>query len=309
MTDVQGPPPRAKILIVDDSKFNLTVLNGLLKDENDIMVATGGAQGLKAAAAGCPDLILLDIHMPEMDGYEVFNRLKADPATRDIPVVFITALSEGEDEAKGLQLGAADYIAKPFNPIVVQARVRTQLRLKRQTELLASYAFKDGLTGVANRRAFNERLHQEWGRCIRGERELSAILLDVDHFKLYNDHYGHAHGDECLRAVARALAGQMRRAGDFVARYGGEEFVVLAPETSLEHALQLAERLRVAVQDSRIEHAKSITAAHVSISLGVASTIPRRGSDALPLIELADKMLYQSKSSGRNQAHGAGLSV
>jgi diguanylate cyclase (GGDEF)-like protein len=307
MSQVQAPPEAAdkpRVLIVDDERFNLNTLNGLLRDDYRIMVATHGEQGLKAALSGRPDLILLDITMPDLDGYEVCRRLKGDPLTQGIPVIFITALSDAADETRGLELGAADYITKPFHPAVVRARVRTQMRLKQQSDLLESYAFRDGLTSLANRRAFDERSAQEWSRSQRTGRPLSVILLDVDHFKLFNDHAGHAAGDDCLKGVARCLEAPMRRATDLVARYGGEEFVVLLPDADHANALAVGEALRAGVAGSSMAHPASPVAPHVTISVGVATSVAKQGSTFAHLLQQADQALYGCKRGGRNRVQG-----
>lgn len=300
-------PEKPRILVIDDERFNLNTLNGLLKDDYRIMVATSAEVGLKAAVTGRPDLILLDITMPGMDGYEACRRLKEDPLTQGIPVIFITALSDAEDETRGLEMGAADYIAKPFNLSVVRARVRTQMRLKQQSDLLATYAFLDGLTGLANRRAFDDKSALEWRHGLRSEQPLSTILLDVDHFKPYNDSYGHAAGDECLRSVAAALSGQIGRAGDLLARYGGEEFVVILPGTDHARALAVGESLRAAVQALGLAHRASRVADQVTVSVGVSTTVPRAGISLSTLLEATDQALYAAKSGGRNGVMGAEL--
>lgn len=299
-----APADKPRILIVDDERFNLNTLHGLLKDDYKIMVATGGEQALKAAVTGRPDLILLDINMPGLDGYEVCRRLKSDALTQGVPIIFITGLADADDETRGLELGAADYITKPFNLSVVRARVRTQMRLKQQSDLLESYAFRDGLTGLANRRAFDDRAAAEWNRCLRSGLPLSAIMIDVDHFKLYNDSYGHARGDECLRGVAQALALRVQRAGDLVARYGGEEFVVLLPDADHDAALAVGEGLRGAVEALGLEHRASKVTDHVTISAGVATVAPTELGGLAPLLARADAMLYACKSAGRNCVRG-----
>lgn len=300
----ESPRERPRVLVVDDERLNLNILYGLLKDDYQVMVATSGEQGLKAATKCRPDLILLDISMPDMDGYEVCQRLKQDPITTKIPVIFITAMSESEDETRGLELGAADYITKPFHAAVVRARVNTQIRLKQHSDLLESYAFRDGLTGLANRRAFDDRGHVEWSRCRRTGTPLSAIMIDVDHFKLYNDSYGHGQGDECLRSVARALSSRIQRASDLLARYGGEEFVVLLPDTDHAGALGVGEALREAVEQLRMEHRASKATDHVTISVGVATTLPSDQVHLGGLLEQADAMLYACKAAGRNCVRG-----
>ncbi len=292
--------PRPSILVVDDIPANIHVLSRILKEECDIYFATDGNRALELARHRLPDLVLLDIMMPGMDGYEVCRRMKADAATRDIPVIFISAKSEVEDETHGLEVGAIDFITKPVSPPIVRARVRNHLLLKRQADLLRELSFLDGLTGIANRRRFDEALAREWRRCGRSRLPLSLILLDVDHFKAYNDHYGHQAGDECLRAVARGLAGAMNRPGDLVARYGGEEFACLLPETDEAGAAGVADRLRQAVAGLGLPHGHSPVAGHVTISLGIAAARPQAGTPPDGLTRSADRFLYEAKRAGRD---------
>ncbi|MDQ2103199.1 diguanylate cyclase [Azospirillum isscasi] len=298
---------RSKILVVDDIPSNVHVLSRILKDEHDIYFATDGMKALELAQSRLPDLVLLDIMMPGMDGYEVCSRIKADPITRNIPVIFISAKSEVEDETYGLEVGAIDFISKPISPPIVKARVRNHLLLKRQTDLLRTLSFIDGLTGIANRRRFDEVLLREWRRCARAQLPLSLIMLDVDQFKPYNDHYGHQAGDECLRAVGGLLAEQIMRPGDLVARYGGEEFVCLLPETGGDGAVQVAERLRRTVAERCLPHAVSHVADHVTISLGAATAHPAMEDTPDRLTQLADRLLYEAKRAGRNRVCSGGV--
>ena len=293
--------PRQRILMVDDIAANIKILSAILKHEHDILVATNGNDALEIALVEQPDVILLDVMMPDMDGYEVCTRLKADIRTRDIPVIFISAMNEVEDEARGLEAGGLDYITKPINPAIVKARVRIHLELKRQRDLLQRISMIDGLTGIANRRRFDEALEREWRRCHRSGSHLSLILVDVDFFKNFNDHYGHLAGDECLKKVAVAMADQIRRAADLVARFGGEEFACLLPDTGVEAAHAMAARLRDAVSSLGIVHAQSSAADHVTISLGVATMVPDGDDLASRLIDQADRGLYYAKQNGRNQ--------
>lgn len=220
------------VLIVDDQPDSIQVLARLIKDDYRVRVATGGEKALEIAAGeDPPDLILLDVEMPGIDGYEVCRRLKFHPRTVGIPVLFITARNDPEDEERGLTLGAVDYISKPFRPAVVRARVRNHMRLKVKSDLLEQYSMRDSLTNVANRRLFDARLAEAWARALREGHDLTLILMDIDHFKQYNDHYGHGAGDDCLCRVARALHTPLQRPGDLLARYGGEEFIALLPET------------------------------------------------------------------------------
>ena len=301
MNEDQTALLKPKILIIDDERFNINALFGLLKDDYQVMVAPSGAMGLKIALSGRPDLILLDIEMPEMDGYEVLGRLKTDALTQDIPVIFITGRSEASEESYGLNLGAADYISKPFHFTVVRARIETQIRLKRQTDLLSSYAFRDGLTGLSNRRRFDEYLKTEWDRGIQTGLELLLIILDVDHFKLYNDYYGHSKGDECLKSVALALSDIKREGPLLTARYGGEEFVVVVPQVSLEEVIEFAETIRRSVEKASLPHECSLTSNVVTVSIGAISIRPCQQRSPQQAIEAADQCLYQSKSSGRNR--------
>ena len=199
-----------KILIVDDIAENIRILNEMLQDEGVIHFATTGAEALRLAVETNPDLILLDVMMPDMDGYEVLRKMNEDAVLQSIPVIFITALDQAEDEEKGLGLGAVDYIAKPFRPGIVKLRVRNHLELKRQRDFFNCLSTLDGLTGIANRRAFDDTLLREWRRAARSRKNLSLLMLDIDHFKNFNDHYGHLKGDECLKDIAKTIAGTSR---------------------------------------------------------------------------------------------------
>lgn len=291
-----------RVLIVDDMPINIQVLAGALKDTCIVQVAANGRKCLDLASSDTqPDLILLDIMMPGMDGFEVLRRLKNEPHTKDIPVIFVSAKGGVEDEAKGLNMGAVDYIRKPFSPVIIRARVKTHLRLKHKTDLLESMALLDGLTEIPNRRRFDEVLTQEWRRCRRSSSPLSMIMADIDFFKNYNDVYGHSAGDDCLRRVAQTLRDFVRRAGDFVGRYGGEEFAVLLPDTDAAAATEMAEAIRLNLEALAIPHEHSDVAEVVTLSLGVASTVPSEHGAPQDIIEASDKQLYEAKRGGRNQ--------
>lgn len=294
------------VLIVDDEKMNRSLLADLLKPLYKVLGAKNGEQALKIASRGegQPDLILLDIMMPEMDGYEVCRRLKAEDATREIPIVFVTAMSEVSDETKGFELGAVDYITKPVSPPIVLARVKTHLRLKHKSDLLDKLVSMDGLTEIPNRRAFDTALEKQWKQGQRSKTPLSVVMMDMDMFKQFNDNYGHSAGDDCLKTVAGALARVAHRPGDIVARYGGEEFCAALADTNLEGALILGEKFRAAVEDLKITHDYSNTASHVTISIGVATIIPGEVVPSQDLQVKADGMLYQAKEGGRNRVMG-----
>lgn len=300
---------RHKILVVDDTPANIRILGEELKSSYELIVATNGESALKRALSdNAPDLILLDIMMPDMNGYEVCRRLKADDRTRNIPVIFITAMSAEEDETKGLELGAVDYICKPFSLPIVRARVRTHLELKRKTDILENLSFLDGLTGIPNRRRFDMVLEMEWQRAMRNAQPLALVIIDVDHFKAFNDTYGHGAGDTCLKQVAEALNACQRRSSDFMARYGGEEFAAVLPCAGTGDAAAMAEIIRKEVESLGIEHSGSPTCDRVTVSLGVASIIPPLHSSPSILLEAADRGLYAAKAAGRNQSKSMDLS-
>ncbi len=296
-------PASQTVLIVDDQPSNIQVLAKLLTEEYRVLVANSGHKALTIARSDHPpDLILLDVQMPEMDGYELCKHLKSDPQTNKIGIIFITALDSVNDEEQGFQLGAVDYIAKPFHTAIVRARVRTHMELKRKSDLLEQIAMLDGLTGIPNRRHLNEQLDRERGRAQREQHPLSAVMLDIDHFKEYNDHYGHGAGDLCLQQVAKALAATLARASDLVARYGGEEFVALLPNTPLDGAQEVAENLRHAIEGLAIPHHYSSVAKTITISLGVATYDPTTNPNTTDnLLERADTALYRAKAMGRNR--------
>ena len=296
---------RPRVLIVDDNPANVKVLASLLKQDYLLQVANRGDKALQLACEmPQPDLILLDIMMPDMDGYDVCRHLKNNAATKGIPVIFVSALSEVDDEARGLKLGAADYIVKPYHPDIIRARVRSQVSLKMKTDLLEKMSHLDGLTHIANRRCFDERLQSEIQRLQRYGQPLGLIMLDIDHFKGFNDHYGHGQGDECLTQVAEILQGCLHRSGDLLARYGGEEFIALVPETDAEGVRQLAETMRSAVEHSGIRHEHSEVADCVTVSVGYLSQ-PLGGESAAQLLKAVDQALYQAKAAGRNRVQQA----
>lgn len=288
-----------RILIVDDEPLARLRLRGLVDaiQEPRCEVLAEAATGSQAATwlrdHGC-DIVLLDVQMPGMDGHELCAELKADPMLRAIPVIFVTAQDRPEDETRALDAGAADFITKPFNPTVVRARVRTQLTIKAQADLLRELAFIDGLTGVHNRRHFDDRFLAETRRAQRTRSPLAVALADVDHFKRYNDALGHLAGDDCLRRVAAALRSCLRRPTDLLARYGGEEFVCLLPDTDLAGAIGVAQLMEETVRGLALPHPG--VQGRVTISLGVAAGLPTDG-----LLDAADRALYLAKAAGRSR--------
>jgi len=244
--------------------------------------------------------------MPDVDGYEVCAQLKSDPMFETVPIIFLTALGDHENEAKGLELGAIDYITKPANPALLRARVKNHLHIKQTQDRLRSISMTDGLTGLANRRRFDEQFDLESRRAMRSKHPLSIILGDIDFFKSYNDGYGHIQGDECLKQVAKCFILSSRRPTDLAARYGGEEFVCLLSETDENGALDVAEKIISEVRSLKIPHSNSLIAPIVTVSLGVATAHLHKFNSlsdggGLDLLQKADEMLYKAKNEGRNR--------
>ncbi len=291
---------RPKLLVVDDQAVNIHVIHELFRNEYEVFMATNGEQAVSLCQDVLPDLILLDVVMKDMNGHEVCRLLKADALTRGIPVIFVTAQHLESDEALGFELGAVDFISKPINPVIVRARVRTHIALKIQSDALRSIAMVDGLTGVANRRKFDESMEINLRQCMREQAPLSLIMVDVDYFKLYNDRYGHQAGDDCLRQVAKALQQLVQRPYDLLARYGGEEFVCILPKTEAQGVLHLANKMLSTVRALEIEHLDSEISPNVTISLGVATMVVRQEARVQDLIGAADQQLYEQKNNGRD---------
>lgn len=298
------------ILIVDDVPANIKILGASLNPNYKIRLATDGRKALKIASSNpLPDLILLDIVMPDMNGYEVCTILKSDDRTKNIPIIFITSKDNEEDETRGLELGAVDYIIKPFIPAIVEARVKTHLELKRHRDMLESLSTLDGLTGIHNRRSFEERVNHEWKRAVRDRNIMSLIMIDIDNFKSFNDTYGHLEGDDILRMVSRSLASCIRRPADYIARYGGEEFVCILPNTDMPGSYHVAEQMRMAVESLGIPHVASPVSKYVTASLGTASVSPTVNLEPVLLLDAADKCLYQAKNQNKNCVKSVNLDL
>ncbi len=294
-------PNKQTILIVDDEPINIKALEFVLGEEHYLTYATSGEMALEMAQTDPqPDLILMDIVMPGLDGFEVCAQLKKNDRTRNIPVVFLTAKWETSEEAKGLELGAVDYIRKPFSPPIIRARIRNHLELKKNRDLLENLSTLDGLTNIPNRRRFDEIYAHEWTRAIRTKSPLSLLFIDIDHFKNYNDLYGHLAGDDCLKAVARVLQSSLGRPADFLARFGGEEFIILLPDTREQGCIHLAENIRSALKTLHIEHLDSPVADYLTVSIGSVTCTDVAQCDRSNLLEHADRMLYLAKNEGRN---------
>lgn len=328
---------KGNILVVDDALANVQLLSRMLTEQGyKVRKVLNGPMALMGVQTAPPDLILLDVNMPDMSGYEVCQSLKANQLTQDIPIIFISALNEVTEKVKAFAVGGVDYITKPFQLAEVLARIEHQLmlrelqrQLQKQNLLLQKkiqeheqavqdlkqaktalqqanrelqrLAIVDDLTQVANRRHFYDHLSQVWQRSLQTRTSLSLLLCDVDHFKSYNDAYGHQKGDVCLRQVAKAIQGAIRRSADLVARYGGEEFAVILSETNADGAMVLAHEMQKNLQTLQLSHPKSTVSAFVTFSIGIAVTIPHAAHSAELLIAIADQALYAAKAQGRNR--------
>ena len=282
------------LLIVDDAATNIQALAHHLKEDYQLKVATSGERALELSLSNpMPQLILLDIKMPMMDGYLVCRQLKSNELTADIPVIFVTSLDDEEDEQQGLELGAVDYITKPIRPCIVKARIKTHIRLKQQSDKLKKIALHDQLTGLYNRHYLMEVAEQKVSLATRYGHPISLLMIDLDHFKSINDHYGHQAGDEVLIQLAAILT-QHNRKEDVIARFGGEEFVILLDHCNLKDAQDRAENLRCQIEGIKLNSAK------VTASLG-CSELNQQHSDFFSMLSHADNALYQAKEQGRNQ--------
>jgi len=309
------------ILIVDDDPVVIKLMGRILTGTADLRFATNGSDAIRMLRESPPDLVLLDAEMPGISGFKVFDAIREEPELADVAAIFVTSHSEAPFEISAFEMGAADFIAKPVEAQVLLARVKTQLRMKRMADELRRTATVDGLTGVGNRRHFDELLEREWQRARRHGTPLALLLIDVDHFKLYNDRYGHPAGDACLKTVAEALVATVHRTGDFVARCGGEEFGIILPQTNRAGAERVAQRVLDAIDALAILHEASSSSPHVTVSVGVSSYdlesaahfkpgAISRFRDGMPiryteseLVLAADKALYAAKRAGRARAH------
>jgi diguanylate cyclase (GGDEF)-like protein len=336
MEDLSREVVKANILVVDDTLANVQLLSHMLAEYGyKVRKVLSGSMALMGIQTAPPDLIILDVNMPEMNGYEVCQKIKANEATQDIPVIFISALDEAADKIKAFAVGGVDYITKPFQVAEVLARVEHQLmlrelqqQLREQNVLLQRKIYEhertlreleqakvalqdanselqrlaiiDDLTQVANRRHFYHYLTHEWQRLMREHATLSLLLCDVDHFKRYNDACGHQAGDRCLQQVAQAIQAAVQRPSDLVARYGGEEFAVILPSTSVEGAVHIAEKMQANLRQMQIVHPNSSVGSVVTLSIGVAKILPSATESPDHLVAIADQALYAAKKQGRN---------
>ncbi|MDR3089031.1 MAG: diguanylate cyclase [Desulfobulbaceae bacterium] len=325
---------KAKILIVDDKPENLLALERLLETQDaETIRAASGEEALAHILDHDFALILLDVNMPGMDGYELASLLRGNSRSKHIPIIFITAANQNWEQLyKGFDYGAVDYFFKPLDSIVLTGKVKVFLNLYHQQQLLREKAEQldrqlieleslrrklekaneklqhlsttDALTGLMNRRRFDEIFKDEWQRAVRDKHPLTLLMIDIDHFKMYNDTYGHLQGDRALIRVAQSLLATVRRPTDRVIRYGGEEFLVILPDTDALGGYQVAEKLRLAAQAMNLEHKSSPVAAMLTISVGVATAVPQARQSMVRLLAAADDALYEAKEQGRNRSVG-----
>ncbi|EPA8365964.1 diguanylate cyclase [Vibrio fluvialis] len=294
--------PKFTVLVVDDQATNIQLIYQLLKNEYDVLMATTGQQAIAVCREHKPDLILMDVLMPDINGWETCKILKRDPDIATIPVIFVTALTDQDDENACWDAGAVDFLQKPINANTLKHRVRAHLTLKHQSDLLRSLAYVDGLTGISSRRHFDQYIETQMGHAFRKQESLGVLLIDIDFFKQYNDRYGHIAGDDCLRQVAQSLKQSCLRSADMVARYGGEEFVLVLPDTDENGLEHIAQRIKQQLEQEAIAHIGSPTSL-LTVSAGGAVYQPgdQPGSTEAMLV-LADTMLYKAKAEGRNKS-------
>ena len=291
---------KEKILVIDDSTVQLEYLYSILGGDYQITTCLTAEEGLARAKEGGFSLILLDVVMPDMDGFTLLQHLKATALTRHIPVILLTSLADVQYEERGLLLGAVDYVAKPFSPVIIKARVNTHVQLYLYQTRFREQALVDELTGVANRRRYEAECQIRWQEAVRFQLPFSICMMDIDHFKLYNDTFGHPAGDQVIASVAQTAASRFRRATDLFARYGGEEFVAIFMGNDGPSAFAFLKSIREAIEGLHIPH-NSPVSPWVTVSIGGVSLVPKSEDDYATYLKLADTMLYDAKRMGRNQ--------
>lgn len=289
-----------KVLIVDDSPIQATQLKSILEADYDIRVAQTAEDGLNYASSGDYSLILLDVVMPGMDGFTLLKKLQEEIITQSIPVILITSLSDIQHEQLGLTLGAVDYISKPFHPLIVKARVNTHIKLYKYRKQVEHQSMTDQLTGIANRRQHDTYSIVKWNEATRLQVPFSVCMFDIDHFKAYNDTFGHPAGDKVIAGVAKTVSSYLQRSTDFLARYGGEEFVAFFLGDNAKRAFEYLKKIRRAVEALHIDHDPSVSQ-WVTVSIGGITVIPQRENSYEVYLKIADTMLYDAKRYGRNR--------
>jgi diguanylate cyclase (GGDEF)-like protein len=290
-----------KILIVEDGKLSQKVLMDILQDTYHVNVVSTGKEVMPMVNRFHPHLILLDIILPDMNGFNILKKLKETPATQNIPIIVITGLDNDKSEENALCLGAVDYIRKPFNRFLVSARVNIHINIVEQLLMIEKLSFYDALTDLANRRKFDYHMEYEWRRALRKKTAIGLLLLDLDNFKKYNDTYGHRQGDIMLKAVAGVVKEVSNSAANVPCRWGGEEFAVLMPETSLEAVSLVGEKIRSQIERMEVLRGNSDEITKITVSIGCAVSAPCQSDRVEDFFESTDRLLYQAKKEGKNR--------
>lgn len=292
---------KQNILIVEDTLIFVKILRDIVNDICEVSSAYSAKEALDFLESGTEiDLILMDVVLPDMNGYDLVRLIKNKETTKDIPIIFITSLDSEQDEEHGLRVGAIDYIRKPFKESIVKARIKNHLELKKYRDVLRDFSMLDGLTGLNNRRRFDEYMMKEWKRASRSKSDITALLIDIDHFKFYNDCYGHLQGDECLKKIASKAKEFLNQSGCFLARWGGEEFVCILSNTDLAEGVKVAEMFRKYIYEMNIPTKNTESFGRVTISIGVSHVVPDNNNTWDSIIQKADEKLYEAKEAGRN---------
>ena len=289
-----------KILIVDDSLLQAIQLKTIIEDEYDVTIVQTAEDGLRRAHGEDFSLILLDVVMPEMDGFTLLRKLQEELVTQNVPVILITSLADAVSEQRGLVLGAVDYITKPYISLIVKARVDTHIKLYRYRRKIEEISMTDQLTGIANRRRYDHYSLAKWHEATRLQVPFSIFMFDIDHFKVYNDTFGHPAGDKVIAAVAKTISSHLKRSTDFVARYGGEEFVAISMGEPSKKMFEYLQKVRQTIEDLHIPHSPTVSE-WVTVSIGGVTMIPKTGSAYDVYLKIADAMLYDAKKGGRNR--------
>lgn len=291
---------KQSVLIIDDSVVNINTLNLILKEDYRIYVSKNGKDGIEQAISLQPSIILLDIVMPEMDGFQVLEILSKNPLIENTPIMIISSLSDEKKEERGLQLGAVDYITKPFNPSVIKAKVKNHIELFLYRKTIENIAMLDGLTGIPNRRSYDFQVQSWWRQAQKEKKNISIAILDIDCFKEYNDNYGHMQGDIVLKRVAKKLEESLPSTNAYVARYGGEEFAVILYDYLEEQAIHILENVRNAIEEMKIPHIHSRAKKVITVSIGGKTLIPEEQDELQQFVEAVDRRLYRAKGRGRD---------
>jgi diguanylate cyclase (GGDEF)-like protein len=290
-----------KVLIIEDSPLTVRILSDMLRVDYEVLTAFSGSDGLEIAFRENPDIIILDVVMNGMNGYEVCKRLKQNNLTQNIPVIFISSLDEMDDERKGLEAGAIDYITKPFSEPIVKIRIKNHLELKWNRDILYELSSLDGLTSVYNRRYFDNKIDQVWKESIINNKHLSFILIDIDKFKLYNDNFGHLEGDECLKLVAANIKNCVTEDNFIISRFNGDTFACILPETDIDAALPTANRIQKRIHDLKIPFSASTTSEVLTVSIALTTIKPNKNVILTNFLKTTDDLLLKAKKNGRNQ--------